>query len=531
MSTTADPHLDPLQFAYRANRSVYDPVLHFILQHLDSPGSYARILFVNFNSAFNTIIPALLQDKLSQLNVPDSTCRWITDFLSDRKHHMKLGKHISDSRTISTKSPQDCFLSPLLFLLYTNSCTSSHQSVKLLKFADDTTLTGPISDGDESAYRRETERLVSWCRLNNLELNALNTVEMIMDFRRNTASLTPITLSDCPVDPVEPFCFLGTIITQDLKWELNTSSLIRKAQQRMYFLQQLKKFRLPTKMMVHLYTSVIESIITSSITIWHAAATAKDKARLQRIIRSAEKVIGCNLPSLQDLHASRTLRCADRVTSYCPQSSIMMESILLTVLCLSGWLILPSCPLRQYHFVNEPLTWNEAQSYCRETYTDLATTESMTELNQLIDTVSSSGHKSEVWIGLYTEIDWRWSDGFTGSGAEYRKWGYGEPDSLFAREFCVFISSTAQWYDAYCPSDRSVVCYKGTQLDPEYVAVNKTMSWSSAQKYCRENFIDLPTLQDRLKEKGVSGVTLKWREQPDGKVWHKEVPQGTTTGC
>ena len=28
--------------------------------------------------------------------------------------------------------------------------------------------------------------------------------------------------------------------------------------------------------------------------------------------------------------------------------------------------------------------------------------------------------------------------------------------------------------------------------------------------------------QDRLKEQGVSGVTLKWREQPDGKVFHKE---------
>uniref|UniRef100_A0A3B4Z377 C-type lectin domain-containing protein n=1 Tax=Stegastes partitus TaxID=144197 RepID=A0A3B4Z377_9TELE len=143
---------------------------------------------------------------------------------------------------------------------------------------------------------------------------------------------------------------------------------------------------------------------------------------------------------------------------------LVFSEIWMTYVFLTGWLILPSCPLRQYHFVNEPLTWNEAQSYCRETYTDLATTESMTELNQLIDTVSSSGHKSEVWIGLYTEIDWRWSDGFTGSGAEYRKWGYGEPDSLFAREFCVFISSTAQWYDAYCPSDRSVVCYKGKDI-------------------------------------------------------------------
>ncbi|KAK3506462.1 hypothetical protein QTP70_000921 [Hemibagrus guttatus] len=62
-----DPLLDPLQFTYRANRSVDDAVnmaLHFILQHLDFPGSYARILFVDFSSVLNTIIPALLRDKL-----------------------------------------------------------------------------------------------------------------------------------------------------------------------------------------------------------------------------------------------------------------------------------------------------------------------------------------------------------------------------------------------------------------------------------------------------------------------------------
>ncbi|KAK3510307.1 hypothetical protein QTP70_035175, partial [Hemibagrus guttatus] len=89
-----DPLLDPLQFAYRANRSVDDAVnmaLHFILQHLDSPGSYTRILFVDFSSAFNTIIPALLRDKLFRLNVPDSMCSWITDFLTDRRQFVRLG--------------------------------------------------------------------------------------------------------------------------------------------------------------------------------------------------------------------------------------------------------------------------------------------------------------------------------------------------------------------------------------------------------------------------------------------------------
>jgi len=66
-------------------------------------------------------------------------------------------------------------------------------------------------------------------------------------------------------------------------------------------------------MMVHLSTAIIESVLTSSITTWYAAATAKDKGRLQCVIGSAEKVISCNLPSLQDLHGSRTLRRASKI--------------------------------------------------------------------------------------------------------------------------------------------------------------------------------------------------------------------------
>lgn len=32
----------------------------------------------------------------------------------------------------------------------------------------------------------------------------------------------------------------------------------------------------------------------------------------------------------------------------------------------------------------------------------------------------------------------------------------------------------------------------------------------------------LSQLQNRLKEKGLSGIALKWREQSDGKVFHEE---------
>ncbi|KAK3569893.1 hypothetical protein QTP86_006847 [Hemibagrus guttatus] len=210
-------------------------------------------------SRSETCVPSLTNCRLSG--------SWITDILTDRRQFVRLGTHVSDLQHISTGFPQGCVLSPLLFSLYTNGYTPGHQSVKLLKFADDTTLIGLISDGDESAYRGEIDCLVSWCSTNNLELNSLKTVEMTVDFRKNPAPRLPVILCDSPVSSAESFCFLGTTITKELKWEQNIRSLTKKAQQRMYFLRQLNKFLLPVKMLVNFYTAIIESVLTSSITV------------------------------------------------------------------------------------------------------------------------------------------------------------------------------------------------------------------------------------------------------------------------
>ncbi|KAK3574269.1 hypothetical protein QTP86_004384 [Hemibagrus guttatus] len=311
------PLLDPLQFAYRANRSVDDAVnmgLHFILQHLDKSGTYVRLLFVDFSSAFNTIIPTLLQTKLTQLSVPSSICQWITSFLTDRHQLVKLRKITSNSRTTSTGAPQGCVLSPLLFSLYTNDCTSTDPSVKLLKFADDTTVIGLIQDGDESAYRQEIEQLAAWCSRNNLELNTFKTVEMIVDFRRNTPALPPLTIMNSTVPTVESFRFLGTTISQDLKWDTHIDATIKKAQQRLYFLRQLRKFNLPQELLIHFYSAVIESVLCTSITGWFGSATKSDMRRLQRTVRTAERIIGAPLPTLQELYTSRVRKRALKIT-------------------------------------------------------------------------------------------------------------------------------------------------------------------------------------------------------------------------
>ncbi|XP_070199067.1 uncharacterized protein [Littorina saxatilis] len=113
-------------------------------------------------------------------------------------------------------------------------------SVLVLKFSDDTTVEGLISNDDESVYREEVEQLVGWCSDNNLELNVSKTKEMIVDFRKNKLALTPLEINGESVEQVDSFRFLGTIISSDLTWDKNTEPIIKKCQQRLHFLRQLK---------------------------------------------------------------------------------------------------------------------------------------------------------------------------------------------------------------------------------------------------------------------------------------------------
>ncbi len=134
-----------------------------------------------------------------------------------------------------------------------------------------------------------------------------------MDFRRNPPALTPLIIMNSTVTAVESFRFLGTTISQDLKWDNHIESIVKKAQQRLYFLRQLRKFNLPQELLKQFYSAIIESVLCTSITVWFSSATKSDLRKLQRVVRTAEQIIGTTLPTLQELHSSS--KRAGKITS------------------------------------------------------------------------------------------------------------------------------------------------------------------------------------------------------------------------
>uniref|UniRef100_A0A3B3C8D0 Reverse transcriptase domain-containing protein n=1 Tax=Oryzias melastigma TaxID=30732 RepID=A0A3B3C8D0_ORYME len=313
IKSTLPPTLDPFQFAYRPKRSTEDAIcsaLHPALTHLDKKDSYVRMLFIDFSSAFNTIIPQQLISKLYKLGFTAPICNWLLDFLSRRPQTVRVGNNTSSSITLSTGAPQGCVLSPLLFTLLTHDCATTHNTNHLVKFADDTTLVGLITKGDETHYRKEVDLLTTWCRDNNLQLNVSKTKEIVVDFQRGHTQHLPLIIDGTAVERVTSTKFLGLHISEDLSWTANTTSLAKKAQQRLYFLRKLKRSRASPSIMTMFYRGTIECIISSCITVWGGSCTVYNKRALQRIVNTASKTIGAPLPSLQDLYTTRLTRKA-----------------------------------------------------------------------------------------------------------------------------------------------------------------------------------------------------------------------------
>ncbi|GFO27611.1 reo_6 protein [Plakobranchus ocellatus] len=300
---------DPFQFAYRCNRSIEDAIAinyHEILNHLETKKAYARISFIDFSSAFNTIIPQKLYDKLLlELNLPVKLCNWILDFLLNRPQVVKIGKNISSSITLNTGTPQGCPLSPKLYSISTYDCKAVMPGCSVIKFADDTTVTGLILHNDESNFRKQIDLIVNWCSKNNLHLNVDKTKEIIVDFRRGETPPPPLLIHGATVERVPSFKFLGTHVSDKLTWDINLDNIVKKARQRLYFLRKLKSFDVGSDILINFYRATIESVLTLSITVWFGRTSKASLGKLESIIRLAEKIINIKLPSLEEFYIKR----------------------------------------------------------------------------------------------------------------------------------------------------------------------------------------------------------------------------------
>ncbi|XP_023819920.1 macrophage mannose receptor 1-like [Oryzias latipes] len=170
---------------------------------------------------------------------------------------------------------------------------------------------------------------------------------------------------------------------------------------------------------------------------------------------------------------------------------------------------LSSCsrfPLRQYHYVDSAKSWYEARQSCRENFTDLATFESMDDINRLQPPFKNT----QAWIGLWDDPNawqtsmgnqsnsWRWSATGETSKTGFKSWYSPNPDFYRGGETCVIIRNKGVWGDIDCASSLGFLCFNVTEQNQKvYFYIGQSLSWSSAQNYCREHYLDLAMIENQ----------------------------------
>ncbi|XP_051280572.1 macrophage mannose receptor 1-like isoform X1 [Dicentrarchus labrax] len=199
-----------------------------------------------------------------------------------------------------------------------------------------------------------------------------------------------------------------------------------------------------------------------------------------------------------------------------------MEKVLLIIIAGASRLCAVSSTAgRQYHFIYDLKNMTEAQSYCREHYTDLATTDNMEDVNTLnnmadLSQMVYSAYSYRAWIGLYDDVDsWRWSlsdRSFYGLGeTEFRQWYPGQPNNAYD-QLCTHIKSSGLWIDYFCKRQFKSVCMDVRGPNVTFVLNNNLMTWTQAQSYCREHHTDLASVRNKAENKKVKELVPSGRD-------------------
>ncbi|XP_067254769.1 P-selectin-like [Chanodichthys erythropterus] len=170
-----------------------------------------------------------------------------------------------------------------------------------------------------------------------------------------------------------------------------------------------------------------------------------------------------------------------------------MLSILLAVL---GLLSFTSSQIsHQYHFINISKNWTEAQRFCREKYTDLATVNNADEMNSLFRTISDVSY--DVYIGLYRSevFRWHWTLPDSYNVKSYQNWKDKQPNKN-NNEGCAAMNKNGKWFNDSCDSQRPFVCF-----NDNLILVRENLTWTEAVSYCRKHHVDLVSIHSEELQK------------------------------
>uniref|UniRef100_A0A667Y2S9 Si:dkey-83f18.10 n=1 Tax=Myripristis murdjan TaxID=586833 RepID=A0A667Y2S9_9TELE len=156
----------------------------------------------------------------------------------------------------------------------------------------------------------------------------------------------------------------------------------------------------------------------------------------------------------------------------------------------------------KFHLVNDPKSYTEAKSFCRATYTGLATVRNSTDMDNLIALVPSNVKRA--WIGLEIGDVWMWHWSLPDKGLDFLNWKAGEPQNT-TQDKCGAMDHDGKWFESDCDTKRGFIC---NDHATGHIFIAEVKSWREAQNHCRNLSSDLVSIQSAEENQAVQNVTL-----------------------
>ena len=242
---------------------------------------------------------------------------FLVSYFQDRQMSVKWHGCRSVPKPINGGGPQGATLGILEYLAQSNNSADYVDEVDRFKFIDDLTIlevVNLLTVGLSSFNIKQqvpvdiplhnqyipSENLKSQGWLNQINdwtvnqkmlINEKKTKTMIFNYTDNYQFTTRLQLRNEPLDVINSTKLLGTIIQDDLKWDLNTANIVKKSNARMELLRKVASFGTSEDELKNIYILYIRSLLEQSCTVWHSALTDENASDLERVQKSAMKVI------------------------------------------------------------------------------------------------------------------------------------------------------------------------------------------------------------------------------------------------
>ena len=324
MISDMEAKMDPAQFGNQRGVSVQHyliQMLHRILTVLDnnSKGDIFAVVanLIDWNNAFPRQCPKLGIESFIQNGVRPSLIPVLVNYFQDRKMSVKWHGCRSAPKNIKGGGPQGATLGLLEYLSQSNNSADCVGVEDRFRFIDDLSvleIVNLLTVGITSfnlkqqvpsdiplhnqfippaslASQNWLNEINQWTEDQKMIINEKKTKTMIFNFTDNYKFTTRLQLKGKTIDVINSTRLLGTMMTDDLKWDLNVSTIVKKANARMELLRKVASFGTPAEDLKTIYILFIRSLLEQSATVWHSSLTQENIDDLERVQRSALKII------------------------------------------------------------------------------------------------------------------------------------------------------------------------------------------------------------------------------------------------